>query len=131
MNIKGLTIREIDEKIRHYVTDYFKGSTVTNYSGELFTENYTLQFDEIAIDLPQKHLFQATDNINNASGCIYLADVDEKHRGYEYIIILLSNPDYSKALYLILQTINEETGNAEHIILKNFIENERNGGKTW
>jgi HD superfamily phosphohydrolase YqeK len=86
----------------------------------LFTENYTLQFD---VDLPQKHLFQDTDNINNASGCIYLADISEKHKGYEYVIILLSNADYSKALYLILQKISVETSEAEHIIIKNFIEN--------
>ena len=124
MNIKDLTIREIDGKIRHYVTDYFKGSTITNYEGELFTENYTLEFDEIDVDLPQKHLFYDTDNINNASGCIYLANTSEEHRGYEYVIILLSNADYSKALYLILQKISEETGDTEHIILKNFIERE-------
>ena len=124
MNIENLTIREIDEKIRPYVNDYFKGSTITNYAGELFTENYTLQFDEIAVDLPQKHLFKDTDNINNASGCIYLADASAEHRGYEYVVILLSTADYSRALYLILQKISEETGDTEHIILKNFIESE-------
>lgn len=124
MNIKNLTIREISEKIKPCINDYFKGSTITNYAGELFTENYTLQFDEISVDLPQKHLFNDTDNINNASGCIYLANASEKHRGYEYVIILLSNADYSKALYLILQKINEKTGETEHIILKNFIESE-------
>ena len=124
MNITGLTIKEISEKMDCYVKDYFKGSTVTNYAGELFTENYTLEFDEINVDLPEKHLFQDTDNINNASGCVYLADISEEHQGYEYVIILLSNADYSKALYLILQKISEETGTAEHIILKNFIESE-------
>ena len=66
MNISNLTIREIDEKIRHYINDYFTGSTITNYEGKLFTENYTLQFDEIAVDLPQKHLFKDSDQINNA-----------------------------------------------------------------
>jgi hypothetical protein len=126
MNIEGLTIKDIDEKIRHYVTDYFKGSTIINYAGELFTENYTLQFDEIAVDLPEKHLFKDTDNINNASGCIHLADISEEHRGYEYNIILLSNADYTKVLYLILQKISEETNEAEHIILKNFMESEGN-----
>ena len=121
MNIKGLTIKEIGAKMNGYVKDYFKGSIVTNYEGELFMENYTLQFDEIAVELPQKHLFSDTDQINNASGCIYLANISEEHKGYEYVIILLSNADYSKALYLILQKISEETGDTEHIILKNFI----------
>ena len=124
MNIENLTIREIDEKIRHYVDGYFTGSTITNYAGELFTENYTLQFDEIAVDLPQKHLFKDTDQLNNASGCSYLNNTSEEHKGHEYIIILLSTADYSTALYLILQKISEETGDTEHIIIKNFIEGE-------
>ena len=119
MNIKGLTI---SEKIRPYITDYFKGSTITNCENELFTENYMLQFDEISIDLPEKHLFKDTKQINNASGYIYLTDISEEHKGYEYVIILLSNSDYSKALYLILQKISEETGDTEQIILKNFVE---------
>ena len=125
MNIKGLTIKEIDDRIRHYVTDYFTGSKISNYAGELFTENYTLQFDEIAVDLPQKLLFQDSDQINNASGYIYLNDISEKHKGYEYVIILLSTAadyDNSQALYLILQKISEETGDTENIIIKNFIE---------
>ena len=91
MNIKDLTIKEISGKIESYVKDYFKDSRVTNYTGELFTENYTLQFDEIDVDLPQKHLFQDTDQINNASGYVYLANISEEHKGYEYIIILLYN----------------------------------------
>ena len=125
MNITGLTIKEISEKMDGYVKDYFKGSTVTNYAGELFTENYTLEFDEIGVDLPQKHLFQDSDNINNASGYVYLNDISEEHKGYEHIIILLSSADYynSQALYLILQKISEETGDTENIIIKNFIEN--------
>ena len=129
MNIENLTIREIDEKIRHYVNDYFTGSTITNHAGELFTENYTLQFDEIAVDLPQKHLFKDTDQLNNASGYVYLADASGEHKGYEHVIILLSTADYSRALYLILQKISEETSDTEHIILKNFIESEDK--KTW
>lgn len=124
MNIKGLTLREISAEMESYVTDYFKGSKVTNYKGELFTESYSLEFGEIVVDLPQKHLFQDTDQINNASGCIYLADICKEHQGYEYIIVLLSNADYSKALYLILQRIRNDTGEAENIILKNFIESE-------
>ena len=126
MNIKGLTMREISEKIRPYVADYFKGSTITNYEGELFTENYTLEFGEIAVDLPQKHLFSDTDQINNASGYIYLTNTAEEYRGYEYIVILLSTSDYSRALYLVLQKISESAGKTEHIILKNFVE-EREG----
>jgi len=90
MNIKGLTMREISEKITPYVADYFKGSTITNYAGELFTENYTLGFGEIAVDLPQKHLFSDTDNINNASGYIYLTNTAAEHKGFEYVAVLLS-----------------------------------------
>ena len=122
MNIKGLTMREISEKIRPYVADYFKGSTITNYERELFQENHTLEFGEIAVDLPQKHLFNDSDNINNASGYVYLTNTAEEHRGYEHIVILLSTADYSTGLYLILQKISEKTSDTEHIILKNFIE---------
>ena len=121
MNIKNLTIREIDEKIRPYVNDYFKSSTVTNYAGEMLTESYTIGVDEMAVDL---HLPKDTEYINSKSGCIYLSDTYEQYRGYEYIIILVSTVEQSRALYLILQKISEETGETEHIILKNFIESE-------
>ena len=57
MNIANSTMREISEKIRPYVADYFKDSTITNYDGELFTENYTLEFGEIGVDLPDKEQF--------------------------------------------------------------------------
>jgi len=122
MNIANLTIREIDEMVRPYVAEYFKnGTIINNYAGELFTENYTLQFDEIAVDLPEKEQFNDSDQINNASGYVYLSNVSEEYKGYEYVIILLSNAEYTKAIYLILQKISEESGKAEHIILKNFI----------
>ena len=126
MNVTGLTMREISEKVKPCVTEYFKGSTVTNYDGELFQENYTLEYGEINVDLPQKHLFNDTDQINNASGNIYLADVSEEHKGHEYVVILLSNAEYTQALFLIIQKINQETGNAENTIIKNFIESRRN-----
>ena len=87
MNIKGLTIREISEKIRPYVADYFRNSTITNYEGELFTENYTLEFGEIGVDLPDKEQFSDTDRINNGSGYVYLANASEEHRDFEYIVI--------------------------------------------
>ena len=121
MNIKNLTIREIDDKIRPYVNDYFKDNTITNYAGELLTESYTIGVDEMAVDL---HLPKDTEYVNSKSGCIYLSDTCGQQRGYEYIIILVSTVEQSTALYLILQKISEETGDTEHIILKNFIESE-------
>jgi len=124
MNIKGLTMREISEKMKPYVADYFKGSTITNYEGELFTENYTLEFGEIGVDLPDKERFSDTDQINNASGYIYIANASDGHKGFEFVVILLSSTDYSRALYLILQKISESTGKTEHIILKT-------GGMRW
>ena len=124
MNIKGLTSAEISEKVYVYVKEYFKGSTITNHAGELFQENYNLEYGEIAVDLPQKHMFQDTDQINNTSGFVYLDNISQEHNGYEFIIILLSNSDYSNALYLILQRINTETNDTEHIMLKNFMERE-------
>ena len=121
MNIKGLTIREIDEKIRHYVTDYFTGSKITNYAGELFTESYSIGIDEIAIDIDLSE--QNTEYVNSKSGYIYLADICEEHKGYDYVIILVSTYDQNIPLYLILQKISEDTGDTENIIIKNFIEN--------
>ena len=120
MNIKNLTIREISEKMETYVKNYFNGSTITNYTGELFTESYSIGVDEVAVDIDL--LGQNTEYVNSKSGCIYLSNICEEHRGYEYVIILVSTYDQSTALYLILQKISEESGNAEHIILKNFIE---------
>ena len=125
MNIKNLTIRKISEKIKPFVNDFFKGKAeVTNYDGELFTENYTLQYGEIAVDLPQKHLFKDTDQIQNASGYLYLAEISEEYQKYDFTVILLSNADHTKALFLIIQKINQETGETENLIVKNFIESE-------
>jgi hypothetical protein len=124
MKTENLTMHEISEEIRHYVNNYFKGSMIINYAGEMLTESYSIGIDEIAvdIDLPQ----QDSEYVNSKSGCIYLGNTCEQHRGYEYIIILVSTADQSKALYLILQKICEETSDTEYIILKDFIESEEN-----
>ena len=114
MNIKDLTMSEIGEKIRKYLPPTIREAFE-------FEESYQLHFDEISRNIPHEYHEYFKDNavINSASGSVEKAD-------YDYIVILVSSEDYSTAILLLLQKIDNQTGETETEIIKNFIESEGN-----
>ena len=118
MNIKELNIEEISDKIKKYLPPYIQKDF-------RFQENYILEFNEISSSIPEKYhkLFKNSDMINSASGCVETDDSE-----FDYIIILLSNENYSRALFLLLQKVNKETSETDIELLKSFV-SERNGNK--
>ena len=113
MNIKGLTLNEISQKIREYLPPFIR-----QYKEDenLFQESFQFEFDEIKNSIPQdyhKH-FKDNDIINAADGNI---ENDE----HDYTVALISNGDYSKAYLLILQKENKDTGDTETEVIKSFL----------
>ena len=110
MDIKGLTLNEVAEKIKEYLPLYLQN----NFQ---FQESYVLDFDEINHNIPEEYhkYFNAADKINNACGSV---EADELE--YNYNIILLSNHEYTRALFLLLQKENKTTGEMDIELLKSL-----------
>ena len=111
MDIKGLTLQEIGEKMKKFLPSYLQPDFQ-------FQESYQLQFDEIKHNIPHKYhkFFNDDDKINSASGGVETEDSE-----YNHTIILVSNSDNSEALFLFLQKENKETGEVETDLLASFM----------
>ena len=111
MDIKKLTLNEIGEKIKKFFPPYLQ-------SDFHFQENYKLQFDEIKHNIPTKYhkAFNDGDILNVASGNIEVVKPD-----YDYTVILVSNENYSDALFLLLQKENKKTGDIETELITSFL----------
>ena len=124
VNIKGLDLGEVSSQLQGYVTEYFKDQTNTPRLDEcLFTESYLFDFEEIQHLLPTEYhkFFKPTDKFNGASGYLEFDSESEPDGTCEYILSLLSNEDYSKALFLLLQEIDNTTNEEKVVILKDFL----------
>ena len=109
MNIKGLTLNEVSQKIREYLPPFLQNY---NEDDSLFQESFQFEFDEIKNSIPQdyhKH-FKDDDIINAADGSI-------EDNEQDYTIALISNGDYTKAYLLLLLKENEDTK-----VIKSFLE---------
>jgi len=111
MDITGLTLQEIGEKIKKFLPSYLQ-------SDFQFQENYQLQFDEIKHHVPKKYhkFFNNDDKINSTSGSVEVIKIE-----YDYNLILVSNEDFTEALFLFLQKENKETGEVETELLTSFL----------
>ena len=111
MNINGLNLDEVGEKIKGFLPPYLKNDFT-------FQESYTLDFDEISHNIPQKYhkFFKDNDKINSASASVETVKIE-----YDYTVVLVSNEDYSEALFLLLQKENKDTGEIETDLLTSFI----------
>ena len=110
MNIKGLKLNEVGERIKQFLPPFLQAKFQ-------FQESYQLEFDEISHNLPAKYhkFFKDDDIINNASGY-----VEDDSFEYNYTVILLSKEDYSQALFLLLQKEHKITNDIEIELLKSF-----------
>ena len=111
MNIQGLTLDEIAEKMTDYLPLFLKGTLK-------FQESYLLYFNEISHNTPVEYweCFDDADMVNCASASIELENYE-----HDFIVSLVSNADYSEALFLALIKVDKQTGAEETSIFKSFI----------
>jgi hypothetical protein len=134
MNIQGMDLPAISKKILPYLTKYFNGCELLLSENGFFSESYLLGYDEIEHLIPEKHkyYFKNTDFINGASGIVNFSNQAKRFNGHEYIVMLLSNEDYSKALFLYLQCNNASSNAQINILVADFMsENQYKDDSKW
>ena len=111
MNIKGMTLNEIVEKIKQYLPPYLQKDFQ-------FQESYQLEFCEIKHNISGEYykFFNDNDILNVACG-----GMESENFEYDYNIISVSNSDYSQALFLLLQKEHKITNEIEIELLKSFV----------
>ena len=114
MNITGLDMVQISQRMEAYVQNHIKGFIQT-CNTSIFQESYVLDFTEIKATIPPRyhHLFKDTDKFNGASGFI-------EHDSQEYTIMLLSDENYATAYLLALQW-TDASGEEHTAIIGDFL----------
>ena len=114
MDIKGLDLVQISQKLAIYVSEYFTGFTLAE--GEsLFAESYLFYFEEVKDSIPAQynHLFNDESKFNGAAGFI---EVNDK----EHCIMMLTDEDYNH-VYLLSKQDSDADGNESTVIIKDFM----------
>ena len=111
MDITGLTLNEVGEKIKEYLPP------ILQYDFQ-FQESHQLEFNEICHNIDKKYhkLFKDNDIFSCANGSVEDDDFE-----CDYIVMLVSNEDSTQALFLLLQTENKSTGKTETELLQSFV----------
>ena len=115
LDIRGLDMTEISHQMERYVADYFKGFSLP-VGASLFQESYLLDYDECVDMIPTQHRqhFRETDKFNGASGFLEgIGTFDDSTP----ILMLLTNDDNSKALFLFVR----EPAKQHDILLADFL----------
>ena len=118
MDITGLAVDEISDRLKRYVEGYFRDCVIMNDSSRWFSESYLLHFEEVSHLLrldKYSGAFSEGDKFNCAAGIVEIYPL------IKYVIMLVSTEDHSKALFLYLQVPNPNTGETRDILLKDFV----------
>ena len=122
MNIEGLNMQEITLAIKDYIIEYFKSCILADMSDNIFCESNIFEFSEVEHLIPSKyhHIYNeekfvgSCGNLNFQSKSVEFSDCD-------YIVMLLSNFDNSKILFLYVQEQNNLLNKQRDILIKDFI----------
>ena len=111
MNIEGLTLQQVGEKIKEFLPLFIKDTFYLQ-------ESYQLEFSEISenISLEYHAHFKENDVLNVSSGSMETSSTEN-----DYNVILVSDENYKTALFLLMQKIDSLTGAEETTLLKSFI----------
>ena len=111
-----------------YITAYFTDCELFGLDDNLFAENYELGYEDVEHLILDEHrsMFSESDYFNGASGFLDFNYQTGQFKGNGYTIMLLSNSDNSKALFLYVQASNLVTGEQSDILLADFMK----GGDT-
>ena len=114
---------EISVKLAPYIVNYFTDCELYGLDDNLFAESYLLGYDEVAHLIPSEYkgLFSKTDFFNGASGFLDFNYQAGQFKGSDYTIMLLSNEDNSKALFLYVQASNFVTSIQTDILIADFM----------
>jgi hypothetical protein len=106
-----------------FIVDYFAGCELSELDGDLFAESYSFEREEIFHLIPNEHsgLFNDADNFTGASGFLNFNYQAKRFRGCEYTVMLVSNEDYSKALFLYVQEENPSGDTHSDILIADFL----------
>lgn len=121
-----MNIIEISRQLQHYVTDYFKGCKLSGLDEGMFAESCQFDFTEIKHLIPPEYhgLYKDTDWFNCASGYVLFDSKSDEFRGSVFMVMLISDEEYSNALFLLLQEENDVTHTNRDILLADFIKQE-------
>ena len=120
MEITGLTLSEISDKLKHYVTIYFIDSSIIEEEEGLFQESIALHVVECRHLIPSEHnsQFKDAEILNAASGFLRFKSKGYQFKGKEYIAMLLYTDTH--ALFLHLQEQDNSTHTNRDILLVDF-----------
>ena len=116
MDITGLDMTQISQKLATYVKNHVNGFTLAE--GEsLFAECYMLYFEEVKERVPDHYhaIFDDEDIFNGAAGFV---EVD----GREWVILMLADEKFTKVYLLSMQDDTDVTRDVETVFIKDFLD---------
>ena len=122
MDITGLDILQISEKIYPYVTDYFKGCKLSDFKEWSF-ESYIFNLSELTHLIPaqHQHRFKDTDKFNGASGFLDFETVPEDYENKKFLLMTITDEDNTKIYFLYVQELNEDYDKQSDILIADFM----------
>ena len=126
MDISGMDILEVSDKVKPYFATHFKdsGSRLVDLDNGIFQEAYRVGYDEVMHLIPTEHQnhFNDADIFMGYCGYVELADKDDSPDDIEHIAMLLATEDCTKALFLYLQeTLVPSTEIQSDILIADFM----------
>ena len=122
MNIKDMDFMQLSSMIQPYLEGYFIGCDLLVPENGVFQERHWLTFDEIEHLIPHedKSLYDDSDEFYSTCGCLYFNGMSGRFADSDYIVILLSDADVSKALYLYVQEMNNVIRTSQNLLVADF-----------
>ena len=122
MQIQGLNINQISQKIAPYVVNYFKGFTLSSFKEWSF-ESYIFDFEEVEhLILEQyRHQFNDDDKFNGVSGDIEFISMPDECKNQKYLLMLITDSDNSRAYFLYVQELDNDYNKQRDILIADFM----------
>ena len=123
MDIRGLTIQQIQEKIYPIVADYFKGCKLSTFKEWAF-ESFTFDLTELTHLIPKHYIQKFKDDVrfSGASGVIEFDSTATEYQNKTYILMLISDEFNKQAYFLYVQELDNEFNKQRDILIKDFME---------
>ena len=122
MDIKNLNILQISEKIYPYVSDYFKGCTLSDFKEWSF-ESYIFDLSELTHLIPEQyhHRFKDTDEFNGASAFLDFEAVPEEYENKKYLLMLIADKNNAICYFLYIQELDGDYDKQRDILIADFM----------
>ena len=123
MDIRGLNIQQIQEKIYPIIADYFKGCKLKSLEEWAF-DSFIFDLTELLHLIPKHHIQKFKDDVrfNGASGFIEFDSTATEYQNKTYILMLISGEFNKQAYFLYFQELDNEYNKQRDILIKDFME---------